>query len=289
LICQAFAPGSSKNHMRRLNTAFAAVLEIKGAVALGNVFRRGVPELACRGINPLRGALYFEIVANRGLVDGNNARTSLARVFRTILLVAECRSQSKARENLLHGAGICGRRLNFLPAFVRTSLSRPLIGDQRLAAGTANPQQFTPFSEQPVGGVEDGIGLEYPWRMHAVAEIAEVFLDGRDAGDPNLYLSFERQDPRIAKWCPTCINGCMKSSSWRAIAPILLTALGLVSSAQTLSPARKEQAVAKMEKFGWGENILWTDPGNVASLDFAHGVGGEQLEPKPPFSFIRKT
>lgn len=43
-----------------------------------------------------------------------------------------------------------------------------------------------------------------------------------------------------------------------------------------------------MEKFVWGENVLWTDPGDVASLDFARGIGGEQFEPQPPFFFINE-
>src|SRR5437660_1837159 len=64
-------------------------------------------------------------------------------------------------------------------------------------------------------------------------------------------------------------------------APILLIALSLLSSGQTLP-------VAKMEKFVWGENVLWTDPGDVASLDFARGIGGEQLQPQPPFVFIKE-
>jgi hypothetical protein len=35
-----------------------------------------------------------------------------------------------------------------------------------------------------------------------------------------------------------------------------------------------------------GENILWTDPGDVASLDFEFGVGGPEMRPQPPFQFL---
>src|SRR5690242_3588442 len=72
------------------------------------------------------------------------------------------------------------------------------------------------------------------------------------------------------------------------LAPIPLIALNLFSSGQPLFAPERQQAVAKMEKFVWGENVLWTDPGDVASLDFALGTGGEQLQPQPPFYFIKE-
>src|SRR5262245_35036933 len=33
---------------------------------------------------------------------------------------------------------------------------------------------------------------------------------------------------------------------------------------------------------------IWHDPGNVESLDFAHGAGGEANVPAPPFTFIEE-
>src|SRR5262245_32129182 len=34
------------------------------------------------------------------------------------------------------------------------------------------------------------------------------------------------------------------------------------------------------------ENVLWVDPGDVASLDFEFGVGGPERQPQPPFTFV---
>lgn len=35
-----------------------------------------------------------------------------------------------------------------------------------------------------------------------------------------------------------------------------------------------------------GVNILWHDPGDVANLDFRYGIGGPEMQPKPPFTFV---
>src|SRR5215510_6757019 len=35
-----------------------------------------------------------------------------------------------------------------------------------------------------------------------------------------------------------------------------------------------------------GENVLWSEPGDVASLDFTYGVGGSERQPQPPFRFV---
>jgi hypothetical protein len=43
---------------------------------------------------------------------------------------------------------------------------------------------------------------------------------------------------------------------------------------------------AKLEVLPPGEKILWTDPGDVSSLDFVYGVGGPQGQPQPPFRFV---
>lgn len=34
-----------------------------------------------------------------------------------------------------------------------------------------------------------------------------------------------------------------------------------------------------------GEYVLWHDPGAVETLDFRYGIGGEEMQPKPPFTF----
>jgi hypothetical protein len=52
--------------------------------------------------------------------------------------------------------------------------------------------------------------------------------------------------------------------------------------------AKAHSAAKKMEKLPPGENVIWTDPGDVASLDFTYGVGGQQGAPQPPFAFIEE-
>src|SRR5205809_7220815 len=37
-----------------------------------------------------------------------------------------------------------------------------------------------------------------------------------------------------------------------------------------------------------GLNILWTDTGYVASLDFQYGIGGTEGQPQPPFRFLNE-
>ena len=37
-----------------------------------------------------------------------------------------------------------------------------------------------------------------------------------------------------------------------------------------------------------GEDVLWQDPGNVESLDFVYGIGGEANQPQGPFQFIEE-
>src|SRR5262249_21278030 len=35
-----------------------------------------------------------------------------------------------------------------------------------------------------------------------------------------------------------------------------------------------------------GKDLLWTDPGDVASYDFRYGIGGSEGQPQPPFQFV---
>jgi len=37
-----------------------------------------------------------------------------------------------------------------------------------------------------------------------------------------------------------------------------------------------------------GQDILWVDPGEVASLDFKYGIGGSERQPQPPFQFVNE-
>jgi len=42
------------------------------------------------------------------------------------------------------------------------------------------------------------------------------------------------------------------------------------------------------DKLPPGKRVLWTNPGNVARLDFKNGLGGAQRRPQPPFRFIKE-
>src|SRR6267142_756790 len=40
------------------------------------------------------------------------------------------------------------------------------------------------------------------------------------------------------------------------------------------------------EELTQGESVLWFDPGDVAALDLAYGIGGSEGQPQPPFRFV---
>jgi hypothetical protein len=50
-------------------------------------------------------------------------------------------------------------------------------------------------------------------------------------------------------------------------------------------PARSYMEVPAIRQ---GRAILWHDPGNVERLDFSYGVGGRDLIPQPPFTFVKE-
>ncbi len=58
--------------------------------------------------------------------------------------------------------------------------------------------------------------------------------------------------------------------------------LGCSAPAQDSVPAAFFQSPAVR----LGEYVLWHDPGAVESLDFRHGIGGPELTPEPPFTFL---
>jgi hypothetical protein len=48
----------------------------------------------------------------------------------------------------------------------------------------------------------------------------------------------------------------------------------------------KVEHAASVKNLPAGENILWSDPGDVSKLDFVNGVGGPEGVPEPPFQFL---
>jgi hypothetical protein len=57
--------------------------------------------------------------------------------------------------------------------------------------------------------------------------------------------------------------------------------------ALAISPALREPPPLKTTLMQ-GLNVLWTDPGNAASLDFQYGIGGTGRQPQPPFRFLNE-
>ena len=51
---------------------------------------------------------------------------------------------------------------------------------------------------------------------------------------------------------------------------------------------QKPNPVAQLPNLPPGENLIWSDPGDVASLDFVNGAGGLEGAPEAPFQFIEE-
>jgi hypothetical protein len=64
-----------------------------------------------------------------------------------------------------------------------------------------------------------------------------------------------------------------------------MTAVGRMLVGAALALACAAPAGAQ----GGVKNMLWTDPGNVATLDLAAGPGGTEGAPKPPFTFVEES
>jgi hypothetical protein len=73
----------------------------------------------------------------------------------------------------------------------------------------------------------------------------------------------------------------------------LLTILALLSAWQFhAGPAKSTGGTGKEKRtskvLSPGQNLLWIDPGNVASYDFTYGIGGSESQPQPPFEFVNE-
>jgi hypothetical protein len=69
-----------------------------------------------------------------------------------------------------------------------------------------------------------------------------------------------------------------------SLLPCTTTADAQSTSAST-AKRTSAAAPARAEKTG---DMIWADPGNVASLDFVNGSGGAKNAPKPPFEFQKE-
>jgi hypothetical protein len=68
----------------------------------------------------------------------------------------------------------------------------------------------------------------------------------------------------------------MHTHTWQLILVAILIAFGLQAGTQQ----------SRQEKLSARQNVLWTDPGDVPSLDFQFGSGGRDRQPQPPFQFV---
>jgi hypothetical protein len=62
---------------------------------------------------------------------------------------------------------------------------------------------------------------------------------------------------------------------------LILSAITLMTG---LAPVQAVRSLAQSET----SNVIWSDPGDVASLNFTYGVGGSEGQPQPPFQFVNE-
>jgi hypothetical protein len=53
-------------------------------------------------------------------------------------------------------------------------------------------------------------------------------------------------------------------------------------------PGEPARSYTEIPAIRQGRDVLWHDPGNVEHLDFRYGVGGHDLIPQPPFTFVKE-
>jgi hypothetical protein len=68
----------------------------------------------------------------------------------------------------------------------------------------------------------------------------------------------------------------------RTLTVVLVAVVAAVADDPTPRPYTEIPAIAH------GQDVIWHDPGAVDQLDFRYGIGGEQMAPKPPFSFVKE-
>jgi hypothetical protein len=68
----------------------------------------------------------------------------------------------------------------------------------------------------------------------------------------------------------------------RILTVILLVAMGAAAD----DPAPR--LYTEIPAIAHGQAVIWHDPGAVNQLDFRYGIGGEEMAPKPPFSFTKE-
>jgi hypothetical protein len=67
---------------------------------------------------------------------------------------------------------------------------------------------------------------------------------------------------------------------------ILTVSLLVVAGVAADDPAPR--LYTEVPEIAHGQAVIWHDPGAVEQLDLRYGIGGEELAPKPPFTFARE-
>ena len=80
-----------------------------------------------------------------------------------------------------------------------------------------------------------------------------------------------------------CNHSRYRAAGIDRLLPSILTILLSISTVFSSKSSHKKPQLGQLPP---GEKVLWTDPGDVSSLDFTYGVGGAERQPQPPFRFI---
>src|SRR5215469_4680910 len=67
----------------------------------------------------------------------------------------------------------------------------------------------------------------------------------------------------------------------RQLTLLLIVLTGPVMAEDAVPPAYSENPVVR-----GGNYVLWHDPGPVERLDFRYGIGGAELAPQAPYTFL---
>lgn len=71
----------------------------------------------------------------------------------------------------------------------------------------------------------------------------------------------------------------------RGLTLLVLAAAAAFGAAQDSADRNLPSAYYENPVVRQGEYVLWHDPGQVETLDFRYGIGGADMQPKPPFTF----
>src|SRR5271156_4274992 len=119
------------------------MLQIQPAIALEDIFGWSKAETRCRPINPFATALQFEEVANRRLIQSDNAWFPGRLVDAPVFFIAERGGIAEFVKHAVENVAGADRGLEFRPAFVRARFRRALKSEDEPAAALAQTQQHT--------------------------------------------------------------------------------------------------------------------------------------------------